>query len=458
MHTGIVCKIKEVFPIQLPNGVIADSIQRAIVCGYSTIVGKEYKVGDLGVFFLGGDIQLSEEFCKANNLLVIRDPDTGKKIGGGYIEEDRRVRVVKLLGVKSEGLFAPLKYFNYLINLTGDYYFPFFEGDEFSTMDGHPICNRFEHKNVKKVKENKRAAEKLRRKFSTDCFAQHQKTHHFLLNLSKIPLLSLLYVTIKLHGTSGRTGNVLVNIPNNTWVTDKLSKLFDWFKNKWIKKLIKKLHTKLSTYRQEYRLVSGTRQTIIRSDKSSGYYQDNFRQTVHTKYFDGRLRKGEVVYYEIVGFQENGKPIMQSQSVKKLKDKSMEAIYGPTMHYTYGCRPGECDIYVYRITQVNEDGHAVELSWPQVRARCAELGLKTVPETCPIPMIYTGDEDVVRNYCDQFIDKQSTIDPRHIEEGVCIRIENGYNIQILKHKGFKFRALESSAKEDDSYEDMEEAS
>ncbi len=457
MHTGIVCKIAEVFPIKLPNGTIADSIQRAIVCGYSVIVGKDQKVGDWGVFFLGGDIQLSEEFCKANNLLVIRDPDTGKKIGGGYIEEDRRVRTLKLLGVKSEGLFAPLSYFRHWLSENLGI-FPFFEGEEFSTLYNVPMCNRFEHKNVKKVKENKRAAEKLRRKFSTDCFAQHQKTHHFLLNLSKIPLLSLLYVTIKMHGTSGRTGNVLVNIPNNTWITDILSRMFEWFKNKRIKDLIRKLHTKLSTYRQEYRLISGTRETIMRPDKPGGYYQDNFRQTVQKKYFEGKLRKGEVVYYEIVGFQENGKPIMQSQSVKKLKDKGMEAIYGSTMHYTYGCEPGQCDVYVYRITQVNEDGHAVELSWPQVRARCAELGLKTVPEACPIPMIYTGDEDVVRNYCDQFIDKQSSVDPRHIEEGVCIRIENGYNIQILKHKGFKFRALESSAKEDDSYEDMEEAS
>lgn len=458
MHTGIVCKISALFPIELSNGVVADSIQRAVVCGYSVIVGKKYKVGDLGVFFLGGDIQLSEEFCKANNLLVIRDLETGKKIGGGYIEEDRRVRTVKLLNTKSEGLFAPISYFSYLIKLTGNFYFPFFDGDELSIVDGHPICNRFEHKNVKRVRENKRAAEKLRRKFSTDCFAQHQKTHHLLLNLPKIPLLSLLYVTIKLHGTSGRTGNVLVSLPNNTWLTNVLSKLFDFFKNKRVKGLIRKLHDKLSTYRQEYRLVTGTRETIMRPDNIDGYYRDNFRKTVETKYFEGRLRKGEVVYYEIVGYQENGKPIMQSQSVKKLKDKGMVASYGDTMHYTYGCEPGECDVYVYRITQVNEDGHAVELSWPQVRARCNELGLKHVPETSPIPMIYTGDEDVVRNYCEQFLDKPSTVDPRHIEEGVCVRIENGHNIQILKRKGFKFCALESSAKEDENYEDMEEAS
>lgn len=457
MHAGIVCKIKELHPIQMPNGATADSIQRAIVCGYSTIVTKEYKVGDLGVFFLGGDIQLSEEFCKANNLLVTRDPETGKKSGGGYIEEDRRVRVVKLLGVKSEGLFAPLKYFNYLINLTGNYYFPFIEGDEFSSCDGHEICTRFEHKNVKTAKENKRHVEKLKRQFSTDCFAQHQQTSHFLLNLSKIPLLSLLYITIKLHGTSGRTGNVLVNTPNNKFITDLLSKLFGWFKNKTVKRWIKKLHDKLSTYRKEYKLVSGTRQTIIHPNKT-GYYNDNFRQSVEQKYFKDKLRKGEVVYYEIVGFQENGKPIMQSQSVKKLKDKSMEAIYGPTMHYTYGCEPGKCDVYVYRITQVNEDGHAVELSWPQVKARCAELNIKHVPEASPLPIIYMGDEYTLKNFCDYFIDRQSTIDPRHIEEGVCIRIEKGSNIQILKHKGFKFRALESSAKEDDSYEDLEESS
>jgi len=50
------------------------------------------------------------------------------------------------------------------------------------------------------------------------------------------------------------------------------------------------------------------------------------------------------------------------------------------------------------------------------------------------------------------------IDPSHIREGVCVRLENnGYNLRILKAKSFNFRVLESIEK-DSGVLNLEEAS
>ena len=51
----------------------------------------------------------------------------------------------------------------------------------------------------------------------------------------------------------------------------------------------------------------------------------------------------------------------------------------------------------------------------------------------------------------------SIIDPRHIKEGVCVRIEGGLNNQTFKFKSFEFKFLEGIIK-DSGVVDMEESS
>ena len=52
-----------------------------------------------------------------------------------------------------------------------------------------------------------------------------------------------------------------------------------------------------------------------------GFYGSNeFRKQYHD-FFEGKLWKGETVYYEIVGFTHDGKSIMGQCSNKKLNDK-----------------------------------------------------------------------------------------------------------------------------------------
>jgi hypothetical protein len=86
------------------------------------------------------------------------------------------------------------------------------------------------------------------------------------------------------------------------------------------------------------------------------------------------LKKGETVFFEIVGFEPNGKPIMPAVDTEKLKDKEFTKKYGKSMTFSYGCNPTDkqFDIYVYRIHMTNEDGFSIEYSWEDIKERCKE--------------------------------------------------------------------------------------
>ena len=95
---------------------------------------------------------------------------------------------------------------------------------------------------------------------------------------------------MKLHGTSGRTGYL---------------PLIRQKKQKWWQKLLKK-HP--GTY-TEYGYVTGTRRVVLDDKHDGGYYSDNQFRVEMAKKFEGKLHKGETVYYEIVGFVTRGRGI-----------------------------------------------------------------------------------------------------------------------------------------------------
>ena len=163
--------------------------------------------------------------------------------------------------------------------------------------------------------------------------------------------------------------------------------------------------------------------------------------------FNNNLKKGETVYFEIVGFNpENGKPIMASGSNKKLPKEIINR-YGETMTFSYGCKPKECDLYVYRMTIANEDGVTVDYPWDALVKRCKELNVKTVPY---IGRIFNQYDDLYSNLSDNLkslSEGPSFLDDSHIREGICVRIEGSLTPQIFKYKSFTFKMLEDLIKE-----------
>ena len=417
-YEAIVCRLHNVRVH--PN---ADRLKLATAHGHQVVVGLDHSEGELGLFF-GPDGQLSEEYANANDLVSYSDPVTGEK-KGGYFAKNRRVRSQKFRGEKSEGYFATID----SLSFTGS---PLLvtEGETFSEFGGVPICNKyFTPATLRAMKGGTKATKKV-----NICFAEHVDTEKFkYYPINSISEDAILYFTEKVHGTSGRYGYVLEEEKLKRTLRDRILR-----------------RTRVAT---SYRYLNGTRRTTL-VDGAEGYYGDESFRRNATKGIE--LHKGEVLYFELVGYTTTGATIMADQDTTKLKDKEISKRYGKLMRYSYGCEPGQTRMFIYRITRVNEDGVAIDLSWPQVKQRAAELGLEVVPELSP-PVVM-GELLQPDLYVEQLTEGVSILDSSHIREGVVVRIESSNGTEFVKNKSFVFGLLEGYLKEADDYVDLEEAS
>jgi hypothetical protein len=176
----------------------------------------------------------------------------------------------------------------------------------------------------------------------------------------------------------------------------------------------------------------------------------------------GGLKKGETVYFEVVGYEPGGKSIMPSCDNSKL-GKEFVKRYGDKTTFSYGMDADnefylqkQCDVFVYRITTTNEDGESYDYTWDDVVARCKDLGVKHVPHICEVTV---EDHRDLRDLVEKLTVGPSLLDERHIREGVCVRVEGtGFNIQVYKNKSFEFKVLEGIIKDAGVVDQEEEAS
>ena len=193
--------------------------------------------------------------------------------------------------------------------------------------------------------------------------------------------------------------------------------------------------------------------------------------------FEDKLPKNFEVFYEVVGFQgPDGAPIMTSVNNSKIKDKEFSKQYGDITVFSYGCQrdggyksqsflePGRefdkypcCEVYVYRISVINEDGEVVELSPDQIHYYCDKWGVKYVPEfeRFIIPPDVNPGESVVRKV-EQYYDGPDPIGKSHVREGVVVRICNHARFEVYKHKNYSFKVLEGLIKDEAAAPDIEE--
>jgi hypothetical protein len=408
----------------------ADRLQVATVCGNQVVVGLDAEDGNLGVFF-DVDGQLSEEFCRMNNLFRDKTKNINPEQSGMF-DENRRVRAQKFRGEKSEGFFVPLSHFNYIDISINDA--DLVEGFEFDTLGGKAICNKYVSK---QTVARQLSVGKTSKKKQSIMFKEHFDTAHFGRNVHKIENGDLVILTEKVHGTSQRVGHVQMIKPKTWW-----QKLFRLEATKY------------------WEHVIGTRRVVLDNDKinkDEGWHKSSFRVQA-SEPFLGQLHKGETVFYEVVGWEGTGASIMGTHSNTKLKDhldkeayKNFITQFGDNTTFSYGCQPGEHKIFVYRITMTNEDGISVDYSWEHVVERCKELGVNTVPELGR--WFWDGEESVKAVEIDS--EGKSTLD-NHIMEGSCVRIDRGATPLVLKQKNFEFKVLEGIIK-DSGIVDAEEA-
>ena len=436
MYTAYVTKLKNIRPH--PN---ADRLNLAECFGNTVVISKDYDAETLYLYF-PTDGQLSEKYATINNLVRKKD-DAGNSVGG-YLDPDKRnIRAIRLRGEKSDGLVMPLDSVAY----TGVDISEFQEGIVIHMLNGHEICCKYVPRcNPGRSSENGNRTRKKKVNIAP-LFAEHADTEQLAYNLSAFKPGDQIEISLKMHGTSQRTGYLPV---------------LKGYKRNFLDFILRRAGKPI----YEYDYVSGTRRTVL-ENYEGGYYGDNEFREQHSKIFEGKLHRGETVYYEVCAFTESGTPIMSSGKVPK----EAQAQYGETMVFSYGCEPTgkrrlygqdedgvfsiEEDVprsvmYVYRMTLTTEEGYVVEYTPDQVRYRCEQMGVNAVP------VFWTGyipehpgsaDDDTItagewiKNKAEQYYDGPDPIGKTHVREGVVVRIINRPKFCAYKHKNFLFKQI-----------------
>lgn len=448
MYRAYVTKVKNIRPAEN-----ADRLNLCEAFGNTVVVDKNVNENDLYIYF-PCDGQLSLEFCLNNNLLRKLPDGTPSS---GYMDPDKRnVIAIKLRGNKSDGLVLPLNCVSY----TGVLLNELTEGFAFTTLNGHEICKKYIP-----MRQNRQGhvseGNHVRKKKApiAPLFIEHADTEQLAYNLDAFKPNDLIEITLKMHGTSQRTGYL---------------PMFKGYK----KTLLDRIMRRDGTPIYEYGYVSGTRRTVL-NDWEGGFYGSNMFRKKHADFFEGKLHKGEEVYYEVVGFTDEGMPIMSSASNRKLNDKDFLKKYGETTTFSYGCSctgyytygDGSYDVlpksdfYVYRMTMTNEDGDVVEYTPDFMRYRCEQMGCKCVPVLWRGFLDDTTDwndagmtaGEQVKEIAERYYDGPDPIGKTHVREGVVIRILNRPKFCAYKHKNFAFKCLEGLVKAEETAPDMEEA-
>jgi hypothetical protein len=395
-NNAIVVKLQNVR--KHPN---ADRIQLATVLGTQIIIGLDMKEGDLVIYF-DSNLRLSSEYIKYNNLSSSSDLNLDPK-AKGYFPKSGKVRAQKFRGSMSNGFVAPISsvfQIPELGQLSKIVYNDVIEGLEFTHINGVEICSKyFIPVSIPGAPGSRNRKKKTR--FIIENFWQHWDTKQMMRNLHQFDETRVVYVEEKIHGTSGRTGNVLVK--NNR----------PWWKF-WIPK-------------EEWKIVSGTR----RVDNINGH-ANAIRKAVGDQVAN-HLYMGEQIYYEIFGYDG------QSQIQKG---------------FDYGCRVGEYKVLLYRVTITTPDGKCYDLDREQVYARARELGM-LVPTHERHLMDCAGVQEVCKhmtmmNFVKLVGDSlRSSLDSNTLFEGFVFWFQDDEgHWTALKHKSEEF--LEFTSKQMDN--------
>jgi len=404
-------------PKKHPN---ADRLQIWTVNGYEVITDMSSKEGDIKVFF-PVECQIHDKILSKMNMYSNKELNEDKT-KTGYISKSRRVKAVKLRDVISDGIVLPyndiLDCFNIAFSFK-DYKGELFIGEQFDTIDGVVICNKY----VPPVKDvssgggqGKPKGPKVSDIIVEGQFNFHYDTSKLQDNIHRFDNANdTIVITDKWHGTSAVFSNVLTKRKLSLW--EKLEKFFGFY-----------------VQTQEYKKTYASRSVIkYIEDRYHTEKQGYYNSDIWGKVFEDvkpYLFEGYTIYGEIVGY--TGDKMIQKE-------------------YDYGCLLGQYRFLVYRITSQELDG-LLEWSWNDIKLFCEEYNLDYVPElyygTLKEWILKYGKEneisfleDLKNHYLEQ--DCKYCIN-KVPAEGICIRNESGNKI-AYKLKSKRFLLGESAA-------------
>lgn len=401
----------------------ADRVQLATtkIGSFQVIVGLDVQNNDLGILF-PSNTKLGKDFVRCNESLLT------------YFDKNYRVRQQKFRGEWSEGFWCPIQTLE-KIGCLKEYN----EGDYVDVVEDlhevgkkYEICSKFIVPT--KVIPATVAKKKAVRRGSLPTFQKHFDTEHLRLHTQDVMNTeNRIVTTLKIHGTSARTGYVEMPEESLNWYQKLFYKYFN---------------------AKYYEFLIGSRNVIFKVDTSTDcWYSTNFRSNVASIFFD-KLKPNEVVYYEIVGY--DGEKALFKHSLESIKDnqlkKELSEVYPNNIIYDYGLNQGEWEIYVYRIAYEFMDGTTLDLTWDEVKDRCVELGVKYVPEVDQDIGYGVMNGDSLSYYVGD-ISGPDPIDHAHPQEGVVLRIDS------TKPKFYKFKSpIFLSLEGFDNHPDLEDNS
>ena len=401
----------------------SDRLYLADCFNEGVIIGPDMQTGQL-VLYLPTDGEIERWF--GNEFCLFRKNEDGTS-QGGYIENNGHIRAIKLRGNQSSGVVIAL---DKVYEKFGDQGWK--DGDKVNTINDKEFCCKYIPKrksgssNQSKTSYKGRKAEGI----TYPEFSMHTDTEQLAYNLDKFRPGDLLNMTLKMHGTSQRSMNTYAELPNG---------------------FFRRLFRMKKRTKQAY--VLGTRRCVI-TENSQGYYgNDQFRMPHHEK-IRPFVEENMEVFYEVVGYYGSGDAdtIMPIADNKKINDKNFVKKYGSRTIFSYGCEPGQSEMYVYRIT--SENG-AKEWTPDEITEWCKKAGVKRVPIVEDFE--FTTVEDLQNRINKYFEDLTDPIGLTHIKEGVVIRIVNRRTFTAYKSKTYEFKVLEGIIKEQANAPDMEEA-
>lgn len=384
---------------KLPN---SDRLYGYELFGYSGVADVSWleREGEKAVVFVA-ETQISDKLAKAANLYRHKELNADPT-EAGYLEDNRRVRAIRLRGNHSNLLMLPAekvaKAFGVgVAQLEGS----------FDTIKGEEVCRKYEVPIKESTQPQSQVTKAFKRVIGSQ-LPEHYDTTQWRF-AKDIGDREELIITQKLHGTSVRLGNVLTK-RKLTW-KDKIAKFFG-----------------VQVHDTEYDKIAGSRRVIkdIHDPyQGVGWYGEDLWGDALVRY-ENVIPEGFVVYGELIGFLPNGRPIQRG--------------------FTYDQTPGNYELYVYRVAVVTAGDDIVDLSWDQVRAWCARRNLKVVPELCRMDRgefeVSKGDFEEQNFYYSRGVWNDRPVElsegGTRADEGIAIRVESGVEPKFYKMKNQSF--------------------
>jgi len=400
----------------------ADRLQVVTIDGNNVITGLNAQEGMIYIYF-PLESAINKDYLSYSNSFAESELNRDKE-AKGYFQKTGSVRATRLRNEKSEGYMVPAADISHWLREVYGHEFFFSDeqvGAEFDTVCGVLLCEKYVNyeqlRKLKKEQKKEKGKERVKRfnRVLEDQFRFHIDTLQLKKFVYNIKEDDTVWITKKLHGTSVVLSKVLCK--RKLSILEKIAKFFG-----------------VNVKESQYDLLYSSRKVVkngfldSKDNNNNHYYSTDVWGDCAKKYGE-YLKDGITLYGEIVGFTKDGSPIQKG--------------------YDYGCGPNEFDLYVYRATITSDKGDVYEMSVEQLKHYCDKYGIKVVPELYygnpAFEVIrYKASEPTPTTLIEQYLEKDCSMCKNKVpDEGICVRVEKPFEIEVYKLKSFRFFEYET---------------